>query len=262
MIIFLTVSKMQQMNPQEKFQAIMKKYEISEEFALKLKEKLVGVEIVFIADDSGSMGGLVRPHAANVTRWLELRNKIGVTIDLAALMDPTGVDIYFLNRGECLNVTDFKQVEDAFKAPPDGYTPISRVYRNVLKAKQGIAKERKLLTIIATDGIPTDEQGNSDPATLEQVLKHERNPQAKIFTTFMACTDDDEVMKVLNKWDRKIKNVDVVDDYESEKEQIKKKRGKNFPFSLGDYVVKTLVGSLDEKMDKEDEKSSGCCVIM
>ncbi len=42
----------------------------------------------------------------------------------------------------------------------------------------------------------------------------------------------------LNKWDKKIPNIDVADDYRSEREEIHKAQGKNFPFSFGD-VSKT-----------------------
>lgn len=41
-------------------------------------------------------------------------------------------------------------------------------------------------------------------------------------------------MEYLNNWDRNIPNLDVVDDYKSEKKQIRDCQGKDFPFSFGD----------------------------
>ena len=38
----------------------------------------------------------------------------------------------------------------------------------------------------------------------------------------------------LNNWDKKIPNLDVADDYRSEREEIQKVQGKEFPFSFGD----------------------------
>lgn len=38
----------------------------------------------------------------------------------------------------------------------------------------------------------------------------------------------------LNNWDKKIQNLDVADDYKSERQEIQKVQGKNFPFSFGD----------------------------
>ncbi len=41
-------------------------------------------------------------------------------------------------------------------------------------------------------------------------------------------------MSYLNDWDRTIPNLDVVDDYKSEKKEILACQGKSFPFSFGD----------------------------
>ena len=46
--------------------------------------------------------------------------------------------------------------------------------------------------------------------------------------------DDDDCIGYLNEWDRKIPNLDVVDDYRNEKKEIQARQGKNFPFSFGD----------------------------
>ena len=41
-------------------------------------------------------------------------------------------------------------------------------------------------------------------------------------------------MEYLNDWDQKIPNLDVVDDYRTEKKQILACQGRDFPFSFGD----------------------------
>lgn len=38
----------------------------------------------------------------------------------------------------------------------------------------------------------------------------------------------------LNHWDKQIPHLDVADDYRSERQQILKMQGKDFPFSFGD----------------------------
>jgi hypothetical protein len=63
----------------------------------------------------------------------------------------------------------------------------------------------------------------------------------------------------LNKWDREIPNLDVTDDYESEKNHIKRAKGKQFRFSFGDYVVKSIMGSIEPKLDLLDE--SKCQIL-
>jgi hypothetical protein len=41
-------------------------------------------------------------------------------------------------------------------------------------------------------------------------------------------------MSYLNDWDKEIPNLDVVDDYKSERKEILKCQGKSFPFTFGD----------------------------
>ncbi|CAF4288201.1 unnamed protein product, partial [Rotaria sordida] len=65
---------------------------------------------------------------------------------------------------------------------------------------------------------------------------------------------DQKCMSYLNDWDRAIPNLDVVDNYESEKEEILAIQGKSFPFSFGDYVVKILMGGVDSWFDMLDER--------
>ncbi|CAF0968552.1 unnamed protein product [Didymodactylos carnosus] len=51
----------------------------------------------------------------------------------------------------------------------------------------------------------------------------------------MEPEDDDQCMGYLNDWDKKIPNLDVVDDYRSEKKEIQACRGRDLPFSFGDF---------------------------
>lgn len=64
--------------------------------------------------------------------------------------------------------------------------------RTVLQEKRLEVQERKLLVLIATDGVPTNDNGQQDIKTLEHVLRSERNPTNRIPVTIIACTDDDE----------------------------------------------------------------------
>lgn len=142
--------------------------------------------------------------------------------------------MYFLNRATVLNVTSSEQVAPVFAAPPAGLTPTTPVLRHVLQAKKAVSVEKKVLIVIATDGAPTNAQGEVDTAGLHHVLTAERDA-SRVFVTFVACTDDPSTVSYLNEWDRKVPNLDVVDDYVSEREEIQKKKGKDFPFSFGNY---------------------------
>ncbi|CAF0949309.1 unnamed protein product [Adineta steineri] len=240
-----------------KFQYLVNLYEINREFATRLRG-LEGYEIAFIVDDSGSMntplGDLSGPFDHNPTRWDELRRTVSIVVDIASVFDPDGVDIFFLNREPMRNVKNAEELKPVFAMPPSGPTPIARVLRHVLQAKQLEVQERKLLILIATDGIPTNDSGQQDTKTLENVLRHERKPINRIPVTIIACTDDDECIGYLNNWDKKIPNLDVADDYKSERTEIHKVQGKEFPFSFGDYVVKVLMGAVDDWFDTLDER--------
>ena len=149
-----------------------------------------------------------------------------------------GVDMYFLNRATVLNVTSSEQVAPVFAAPPAGLTPTTPVLRHVLQAKKAVSAEKKVLIVIATDGAPTNAQGEVDTAGLHHVLTAERDA-SRVHVSFVACTDDPSTVAYLNEWDRKVPNLDVVDDYQSEREEILKKKGRDFPFSFGNYIVRT-----------------------
>ena len=84
----------------------------------------------------------------------------------------------------------------------------------------------------------------------------------RIFVNIITCTDDEDSVAYLNRWDVQIPNLDVIDDYNSERKEIKKAKKKQSRFTYGDYVVKSLVGSVDKRLDGTDEKGNkDNCVI-
>lgn len=70
----------------------------------------------------------------------------------------------------------------------EGPTPIVPTLRRVLRDKRHEIEERKLLILLATDGVPTDSQGHRDIRSFEYVLKNERKPYDRIPVTVIACT--------------------------------------------------------------------------
>ncbi|CAF4311741.1 unnamed protein product, partial [Rotaria sordida] len=77
-----------------------------------------------------------------------------------------------------------------FAVPPNGATPIARVLRQVLQDKKQEIQKRKLLIVIATDGIPTDDNGQPNVPDFHQVLARERIPIDRVPVTIMACTGE------------------------------------------------------------------------
>jgi hypothetical protein len=249
-----------------KLRTICAQHEIRPDFAAKLRQ-LEEYEIVALFDDSGSMATPVKkagyqdPFSPIPTRWSEAKLHASITVDLAACLDPDGIDIRFLNRPGFSNVATSAQVGAAFALAPAGWTPLVRTIKALFEEKATVIRERKMLLIILTDGKPTDDQGNDQTRQFVELL---RGRPKNVFVSIVACTDDEESVGYLNKIDRIVPGIDVVDDYESERAEVRKVQGAKFPFSFGDYVVKTLLGSIDPKMDALDEKrlgGGGCCVI-
>jgi hypothetical protein len=241
-----------------KLNVIKQRYEISPYFGNKI-DKLRGIQIVILCDDSGSMnqtGSFDKLFNRYLTRWEELKQRVKIILEIACILDSDGVDIYFLNRSPIYNVKNVNQLDYIFSIEPNGSTPLDDTIKRILIEKSLIILETKLLIIIATDGEP--DGGEQGKYNFIKTL-HNRKPIENIPISIMACTDDENVMKYLNKIDRQVKYIDVVDDYENEKKEIKKVQGESYPFTLGDYIVKTLIGPIDPELDNKDKHT---CIIL
>lgn len=230
---------------EEKLEKACEVYEIDKTFANYFRI-LVDYKIVIIADDSGSMNSAV---SKNETRWGELCKFIQIVFSITQCIENSLIDLFFLNRIGITNVQTLESISNAFSFPPKGPTPIVPILKYALK--QDCQDYLGRIIIIATDGEPTDEKNRVNTQQLYEVLAKERRPND--YVTFLACTDDDQTMDYLNQWDRIIPRLDVIDDYASEKREIIRAQGPNFYFSYGDYVIKTMVGTLVPALDKLDE---------
>jgi len=251
-----------------KLRALAAQYEIRPDSVSRLRQ-LEGFAIVMICDDSGSMATPVSeggdPYAKRRSRWDELCSTASIVCELGTALTERGVDVHFLNRPPLLNVTSASQMNAAFSfAPPAGFTPLTRALQHVLSSYREALRERKLLIVIATDGQPTDDAGRTDIPSFLNTL---RSTPATCFVQIMACTDDEESVAYLNEADRDIPRLDVMDDYRSERDEVRKNYGPKYAFSFGDYVVKALLGPVDPTFDRIDGGQRpaggerGCCVV-
>jgi hypothetical protein len=248
----------------QKLRSLAQRLEIRPDFVARLRA-LEGFAIAVICDDSGSMNTPVAaapgasPFATRATRWTELMETVSTVVELATCLADRGVDVHFLNRPPMLGVVHAQQVQAAFQhAPPQGFTPLTRALQYVLAANREALRERKLLLLIATDGQPTDDNGN---VNIEGFLQALRLKPAACFVQIMACTDDEASVAYLNEADSSIERLDVTDDYRSERSEVQRAQGAGFAFSFGDYVVKSLLAPVDPYFDKLDERAGGCCAV-
>ncbi|CAF2510985.1 unnamed protein product [Rotaria sp. Silwood2] len=221
------------------------KYEIRQELGEYLR-KLEEYEIIILCDDSGSMTTTV--DGTDRTRWDELCHIVKIVLEIGVIFDSSGVDIYFLNRRSVHNVTDPQTVNQIFAKLPRGYTPLVTALEHIFRlpaTRRG--GDKKVLVFIATDGASTDDKGNINVQDLEYLMNEGRQTETT-HVMFLICTDDPTCVDYLNEWKRIMKNVDVTDDYKTEREKIRQCHGLNVPFSIGDYIVKALVGAIDPKI--------------
>jgi len=201
---------------------------------------LKNFDIILVLDDSGSMNSRVE---GGITRWDELKQVTKIVVELAGAVDQNGCDIYFLNRQGRENVTDWNTAQSLFSKGPGGGTPLTEA---CTKALHGVeSRPKPVLLIIATDGVPNNLRSFTD------LLAH-RNAD-KIFISILACSDNDAEIGYLNRLDKEVRNLDVLDDYKSEKKEVKKKQGPKTKYSLGDHVARLLLGPIYPRYDRIDE---------
>jgi hypothetical protein len=252
----------------EKISFLAARYKFNPLLARRLA-KLKGFQIVLLLDDSYSMTTPTdtknRRTGLRNSRWTELIEYVETIIDIATVFDEDGIDIYFLNRDGRTNVKSMTDVIDIFETDPHGGTPLNSKVTSILKHySKDMKAGKKMLLLIVTDGEPTDcARGNWNPQkgrydvdpffdTLAQRKVHssleENNP-----IVIRVCTDNDEEVASLQHYDENVGNLDVVDDYRSEKKEIREIQGWRFPFKYPDYILKSLLGGIDKWFDNLDE---------
>ena len=229
------------------FLAVCAKYRIHPEMAQKLLT-LNKFEIVVVIDDSGSMNTPI--EGKQCSRWDELREIVKIVVEIGIIFDTNGVDVHFLNSPETLKIKNPQEVDRIFDVDLCGYTPMVSTLKKVFKSDLArVGRDKKLLVIVATDGEPTDYEGNEDLNRFEKVMKETRN-QETTFVSFLLCTDVPRYADLFQHYDASMRHVDVIDDYETEKAKVRERMGENYRFEYGDYVVKALIGSIHSEIDE------------
>ena len=242
----------------KRIQELINKYEIDPLFSEKLN-LLSDFEIVLLLDDSGSMNTPLTDGSGHATRWDELKEVVNIVLEIATIYDTNGIDINFLNRNNHENIYDLERVKYILKERPYGLTPLNNSLKMILNKYRDSVKT--VLIVIATDGIPTNDFGKQDIDSFKNTLIQKNH--SKFYVSFLACSDQEQDVNYLNYLDRKVPNVDTLDDYNSELIEVKNAQGKNFRYTFGDHIVRLLLGPLCPELDSLDEKQVNCkCNIL
>lgn len=157
--------------------------------------KLVGTDIVVIADDSGSMNAVTDPRKITepLTRWEELQQTLRMLVTMLLVVEHVeGFWLKFLNDPRWYKVTQKEQLEQIFAVKPQahGKTPLKA---NLEPIMHGYGSEEKdTLLLILTDGEPSD-------CSFEDLSQVIRRKGSSVFCSFAMCTDESDIVERYNQ---------------------------------------------------------------
>lgn len=195
-----------------------------------------------IIDNLQSSSNTIR--MVDCTRWAEIRSCVEYHMRLASLVKaPTRFRL--LNRpsmfpdfsGEFSIAEGRNGIDSEFEADnaihqlrrirPEGSTPLTSHIRDIRKQVCEMTPAlrcsgQRVAIIIATDGLPTDERGQSSEHQralfVDALRKLEGLP---VWVVIRLCTDEDQVVEFYNDLDAILElSVDVLDDFTAEAEEI------------------------------------------
>jgi len=214
--------------------------------------KLSEYSIYFIIDDSGSMSTPTDlfKNGKRMTRFEEVHETLNILLKILSNVN-VEIHISFLNNKNKLFLEKGFLINDALEklskiyTKPDGRTPIYNALSNIFKSNYTDQKAIYLFT----DGEPSD----SSPEDVYSLIKNRKNPN-KNPLTLISCTDDEDAIQWMKDIDEDAMFVAEVDDYESEKKEVKNKQGPMFPYSKGIWLMCILVGAIcPDDLDSLDE---------
>jgi hypothetical protein len=199
------------------------------------------------------------PGTLQRTRWEELREQLKLLFDICTEHElvERGVDVFFIHdpqNGSGLKdrdeVRSWEELEELLPRSPAHGTPTIATVERMFEPWRMVPEEEKLLTMIFTDGEPTDGRIGQLKASLEK----KQNQFPNSYITIVLCTDNEVVVNSFNQLDKSAPGLDVMDDYYSERAEILQKQGAGFQFSREDYAIKLVLGSMIELWDRLDER--------
>jgi hypothetical protein len=207
-----------------------------------LKQKASFPTRIWILDNSAAMNvrdaHIVRGNFQNVdaTRWEELQDCVAYHADLAArfglatryaLLNRPSLNVgpQYFSLHQTGNVVHEQTVLNQVltRTQPNGPTPIT-AQLNILRdfvctsAPELRARNQLIPIVLATQGLPTDEAGQTSPHVIQQFVQTLQSfEQLPVWFVFRMCTDDEKTFEFYNSLDAKLDiGCDVLDDFYGE----------------------------------------------
>jgi len=250
---------------------------------------------IWVVDNSGSMqipdGHRVvttsdrKIVAQTVTRWEEIQQTVNYHSSMAALLR-TPTTFKLLNPPEGMNEQEFTvsgghmAQEEIRKArniimgcQPNGTTPLARHLWDIHHMLQQMAPKlrregKRAVLVVATDGLPTDEDGYVGKDVDEEFMQALRSLEGlPIWLVVRLCTDEERVRKFYNELDNTLDlPLEVLDDYMGEASEVHK-HNKWLNYALPMHRCRELgyhhrvIDFLDERPLTKGEVRSFCALL-
>ena len=255
----------------DNFNKIADEYGINEEQKKLLFECLGKIFPVILIDDSGSM---TIKNEYYKTRWENQVEYLNQLIPFIVQICGS-VDVHFLNRESVMNVKHINEISNQLSIIPNQHdrTPFFTKIREIYRKYSNKLHEKGMLLFSTTDGAPSDftnshAHAHSQSCELKKLLITERprnnltTKQGNIYISIVLFTTDENDVKHLDD----IRDVDpyhiaVTEDYINEKKEMIEIHGKNFKYTMCDYMIQTILTPLDPNTYKKYEESK-CCNIL
>lgn len=245
----------------------------------------------WIIDDSGSMaspdGSRLASDGTTVacTRWKEVQDAVMTHAKIASILQaPTSFrmlnnDGLFGSRrvevgtkGGDQDVQNLRKVMQ--RAEPFGATPLARKIRGTKDEIQRMSVElqqkgQRVALIIATDGLPTNDQGYGGRSANEELQQALTSLQGlPVWLIIRLCTNEDQVVSFYNDLDSQLElSMDVLDDWKSEAIEVcSRNRWINYGLPLHRLremgSANRVLDILDERKLTKDEIRDYCALIL
>jgi Mg-chelatase subunit ChlD len=202
---------------------------------------------IWIVDNSGSMASpdghrlVATTQSQKVklvpcTRWAEMQQTVDYHVQMAALLTSPTVFRLLNDPGRHVGPQQFSVAERGsqhmdedlaiaqscmMNATPSGVTPLiahlHEIRQNVIDMESSLRKDgTRVVVVLATDGLPTNESGISSDVVKQQFVQALRALEGlPVWLVIRLCTDDDTVVQYYNTLDdqlelstyQKVKNV-------------------------------------------------------
>jgi hypothetical protein len=214
-----------------------------------IKNKIAFPISIWVVDNSGSMSEkdghrLVETAKKNevklvdCTRWAEMQQTVDYHAQMAAMLKNPTVFRMLNDPGRASGPQQFSIAERGdqyidedlaiaqstmMNSSPGGVTPLishlQDIRSNILAMESSLRQDgTKVVLVLATDGLPTDERGMCDDGLKQRFVATLRSFEGlPVWVVVRLCTDDDEVVKYWNNLDGQLElSLEVLDDFTSE----------------------------------------------